>query len=1545
MRSRTGRTSPRSSRRSSWTTTTWSNDTRDRRPRRISRDPNDPDVSRDDRSAVDSSYIHTHYMTDGNNRKKAQAVFFSIVMVLSMVGGSVALAGSAAAVTDGPTLDNSVVQPETSIEVSATHSTPGNDVTFAVDVGDNGEVNDPDSSDDLVTTTTSDSETGEATATIDLGALSDGDYTVYAIEEGDQDGNPSIGYARTAGDTTTLTVDGTPPEVTTTVPANDDTISTDTPEITIDLTEEGSEINTSTLEVTATAGQNQLFQLNEPNAQGISYDSETQNLTVDIEQTKLDSLPEGDITVDVTGEDEAGKAITGESASFSFTVDLNPVDITIDNLENANSQTITADVSSTAADIESAEITIDGAGDYSETFDTSSDLYTDGSFSVEAGPEEVDDIAAIPEGDLTVTVSATDADGTSDTESRFTNVDTQPPIVDSITVNDGEMVTEENAEAVSVIATFNETVDPSSVAGTVTLEEANTVSLNGDNLQNEEDDDSNETVVYEADLTSDVENEEATVSFSDATDTAEITNSSLTAEQTFEIDTVAPDISTIDDNLPLTTGEGDDGIILENVVDLSEGFSVSGADGNEAAIYVSPGQTGDFVPLSDLTDQPLDDFDSTDLPDGAHTLKLNVSDAAGNEGELTTPLYVDNEDPSAFISEEQISGEVNISETLEVSGTGIEEVTYGYTNAPDETTEFTEAETINVNQLGSGSYTLAAQVNDPTSSDVDQIITPSASVDGESLDDTRFEIETEENASDANLVDITVTSDSNLTGFNVIVTNTDGYNSDVSGRLPAELFDQTEVKLEDDTTEYVYDLTVEPPRDGEHQFTLANASLDNQFIEPGTTATQVVDARDPSLDEATLVSANESSMTVDLQFSEPLDSIGGFENFQGATVTQQSVDLEAGTVTVTVDDEVQTGDETELVALDVAEQYPDTEDRSTTTATGADVKYELQYDSGISAVSIPAETGSVALDDVDFADGVDSVMTYNESDNSWDVYDAETGDGDLQEMTGGEGYIVKAGSAGAVDLNVQNVPSDNEAQAINSVSLDSGWNLVGAYQEGNQPVSQALDPLPSGADYSIEKGYTGTNVDTLEPGAGYWMFTNDETAYHVPVDYTGLQSSQPEVYNVNTPDSLADGEDDTISAEVDADDPIDRLVVDIPAIGVEGVELTDNDDDGVYDTDVTDYSQDIETTQDVDVTVTAFDIYGNLGQTTVTPEATENVAPSISNVALTDDTDENGIVADADSVTISADVTDAGTGVETVEADLSDFGGSDTETLKSGEGDTYTTSIDVSGEANTEGVSVDVSATDGAANEDTVTSSETLEIDNAAPPISGFSVDNTEGKTVNVSIDSDEELEAVTVSGTEDASDTELSGIGAEGDFTESGDAKSGFTYTATLSENADGTFGATLNTAKDAAGNDGAENQNAGPLSVVTSDEGLTNALEADYDASGVEPGESRGGSFSLNDTYTSGLDAANVTDQGSLGSYVRVDIDPDDINTDNAFETNGGDTAISGAYITEDGQVFYTNVILSGGDVFFFVPDSYADEELTFAVGNFDQRSDCPL
>ena len=102
-------------------------------------------------------------------------------------------------------------------------------------------------------------------------------------------------------------------------------------------------------------------------------------------------------------------------------------------------------------------------------------------------------------------------------------------------------------------------------------------------------------------------------------------------------------------------------------------------------------------------------------------------------------------------------------------------------------------------------------------------------------------------------------------------------------------------------------------------------------------------------------------------------------------------------------------------------------------------------------------------------------------------------------------------------------------------------------------------------------------------------------------------------------------------------------------------------------------------------------------------------------------------------------------------------------------------------------------------------------------------------------------------------------------------------------------------------------------------------------------------GGPFALSESYTDGLDSQSIAGQRDFDRTVRVDIDPEDINTDNSYQfkdRNGNTrTAISGVFITRFDQAAFQNVILSGGQVFLFVPDRLSGEEVTIAVGNFKQ------
>jgi hypothetical protein len=131
--------------------------------------------------------------------------------------------------------------------------------------------------------------------------------------------------------------------------------------------------------------------------------------------------------------------------------------------------------------------------------------------------------------------------------------------------------------------------------------------------------------------------------------------------------------------------------------------------------------------------------------------------------------------------------------------------------------------------------------------------------------------------------------------------------------------------------------------------------------------------------------------------------------------------------------------------------------------------------------------------------------------------------------------------------------------------------------------------------------------------------------------------------------------------------------------------------------------------------------------------------------------------------------------------------------------------------------------------------------------------------------------------------------------------------------------------------------------LPAVSSDGELKGALDADFEDAGDESEEGLGETIPLDSGYTSGLDGSAVRTQNVVsveeGTYTQMFLDKSQINTDSSFTTDRGNEAISGAYIQENGQVQYLNVIIQGGNVFFFVPERLQGEEITFAVGNMNQ------
>jgi len=230
----------------------------------------------------------------------------------------------------------------------------------------------------------------------------------------------------------------------------------------------------------------------------------------------------------------------------------------------------------------------------------------------------------------------------------------------------------------------------------------------------------------------------------------------------------------------------------------------------------------------------------------------------------------------------------------------------------------------------------------------------------------------------------------------------------------------------------------------------------------------------------------------------------------------------------------------------------------------------------------------------------------------------------------------------------------------------------------------------------------------------------------------------------------------------------------------------------------------------------------------------DNTVPSVSGVSLTDDTDGNGLVANGDSLLITATVTDAN-GVASVETDASAFDAgtvtlSDDGPNSAAGDDRYSATVSV-GASPTEGdQSVSISATDAAGNGGSqAVASGTVTVDTTAPAVSSVTLtDDTDGN--GVVIDGEKLLITATVTDANGVAsvETDASAFDAgtvtlsdDGPNSAAGDDR----YSATVTVGASPTEGdqsVSVN-ATDTVGNGGSQAADSGNISVDTTAPSLT--------------------------------------------------------------------------------------------------------------------------
>ncbi|QKY22255.1 hypothetical protein B4589_017795 (plasmid) [Halolamina sp. CBA1230] len=150
-----------------------------------------------------------------NTNEKVRALFLTALMVFSVVGGTVAFAGGAAAAANNASISNSQpVQPSDNTDVQY-DANANVDYTVGIDADNNGTIE----ADEVLDTTTQTAGTVTVTVTPDtadgIDASTNGTFDVAIIEESDSDETTDAAPydVSAAGATTTLQVDGVAPTI------------------------------------------------------------------------------------------------------------------------------------------------------------------------------------------------------------------------------------------------------------------------------------------------------------------------------------------------------------------------------------------------------------------------------------------------------------------------------------------------------------------------------------------------------------------------------------------------------------------------------------------------------------------------------------------------------------------------------------------------------------------------------------------------------------------------------------------------------------------------------------------------------------------------------------------------------------------------------------------------------------------------------------------------------------------------------------------------------------------------------------------------------------------------------------------------------------------------------------------------------------------------------------------------------------------------------------------------------------------------------------
>ncbi|ODR82270.1 peptidase M26, partial [Haladaptatus sp. W1] len=399
-----------------------------------------------------------------------------------------------------------------------------------------------------------------------------------------------------------------------------------------------------------------------------------------------------------------------------------------------------------------------------------------------------------------------------------------------------------------------------------------------------------------------------------------------------------------------------------------------------------------------------------------------------------------------------------------------------------------------------------------------------------------------------------------------------------------------------------------------------------------------------------------------------------------------------------------------------------------------------------------------------------------------------------------------------VDASISNAP-------IGTYDTGTQQTVTVAFDEAlNQSISPTVEITNLNRTYAVTGGFddattwtgTVTIADDDEQRTATITVSNATDTVGNVMTPDGSNTFQVDSTGPAKPDSTAAGNvtrsnrtDYNVTVNLVADSQADEVSVEVTDGTTTTVVSNRSITPGTETVTVT--GIDVSSLDDGAITVTALALDGGYANTegyaAPTTVTKDTKRPSASSITIGDGEINDADAGTARTVTVTFDEAmnrsvSPTVAVTDLNRTYTVSGGFDSDT-------TWTGTVTIADDDETTTGNVTVSGAADSIGNGLVAATHAFSVDTETPTITGFGVTHTGGGTVTVSFNASESLDAASV-----ALDTP-SGTTTLGSFTESGSGP--YEYTATYSSGDDGSYTATLNAARDAAGNDGATGQSDG--------------------------------------------------------------------------------------------------------------------------------------